>query len=360
MKTKITELFGIKHPIILAGMNWITEPGIVSAVSNAGGLGIFAMAHCNPDEVHKNIREIKKLTDKPFGVNQILNVPLARENIQAAIEEKVPVINYALGKPWFIADVHGYGGKVIGTIAKSIHAQQAEKLGVDAISVTGYEAAAHGMAATSLVLIPIVTGWAKVPLIAAGGFHNGRGLAAALMLGAEAISMGTRFVLTKDCIAHDNLKQICLKSSEEDTLYSDLFDGLPSRLLKTRPSEEYLKKNRTLPIAGAVAGAWEVKKMMNLPMSSFLRASLGMMKGEEKRSLFEQARFANAVKHFEAGIYKGDVEKGWVMAGQDVGAMRDLPSAREVVERTVAEAEALMAGAAARYDIHSDASSRIK
>jgi enoyl-[acyl-carrier protein] reductase II len=269
MKTRITELFGIKHPIMLAGMNWITEPGIVSAVCNAGGLGVFAMAHCNPDEVRQNIKKIRELTDKPFGVNQILNVPLAKENLQVAIEEKVPVINYALGKPWFIDQVHNYGGKVIGTIAKSKHAQQAEKLGVDAISITGYEAAAHGMAATSMVLIPIVTSWAKVPLIAAGGFFDGRGLTAALMLGADAISMGTRFMLTKECIAHENLKKFCLDSTEEDTLYSDVFDGLPSRVLKNKAAEAVVK-HRGFPIITALAGALKVKQMLNLPMGTFI------------------------------------------------------------------------------------------
>jgi enoyl-[acyl-carrier protein] reductase II len=350
MKTRITELFGIKHPIMLAGMNWITEPGIVSAVSNTGGLGVFAMAHCSPDEVRTNIRKIRELTDKPFGVNQILNAPLAKENLQVAIEENVPVINYALGKPWFIEQVHAYGGKVIGTIAKSKHAQQAEKLGVDAISITGYEAAAHGMAATSLVLIPIVTNWVKVPLIAAGGFFDGRGLAAALMLGADAVSMGTRFVLTQECIAHDNLKKLCLSSNEEDTLYSDVFDGLPSRVLKNKATEAMFKRGG-LPIFTAIAGAFQIKRAMNLSMGDFIRSSFGMMAGEDKRSIIEQARTANALFHFEKAIYQGDVENGWMMAGQDIGAIRDLPTCQEVIDRTVAEAEKLLAQAGTKYTI---------
>ena len=117
MKTRITERFGIKHPIVLAGMNWITEPKIVSSVSNSGGLGILAIAHLTPEEARKQIREIKELTDKPFGINQILVSPTAKENIEVAIEEKVPVLNYSLGKPGFIERVHEYGGKVIGTVA---------------------------------------------------------------------------------------------------------------------------------------------------------------------------------------------------------------------------------------------------
>jgi len=350
MKTRITELFGIKHPIMLAGMNWITEPKIVSAVCNAGGLGVFAMAHCSPDEARKNIREIRNLTDKPFGVNQILNVPLARENVEVAIEEKVPIINYALGKPWFIEQVHAYGGKVIGTIATAKHASRAAELGVDAISITGHEAAAHGLNATSLVLIPIVTSWSKVPLIAAGGFFDGRGLAAALMLGADAISMGTRFVLTKESIAHERLKQFCLNATEEDTLYSDVFDGLPSRVLKNKAAEAAVRK-RGFPIVNAVIGALNVKRMLKLSFWDFLRSSLGMMKAEEKRSLMDQARIANAVIHFEKAIYEGDVENGWMMAGQCCGAINDIPSCQEVIERTVAQAEEILANAGKKFAI---------
>ncbi|HPL97436.1 MAG TPA: nitronate monooxygenase, partial [Smithellaceae bacterium] len=144
LKTKMTRMFGIKHPIMLAGMNWITEPRLVSAVSNAGGLGLLAIARCNPKETRENIRQIRDMTDQPFGVNQILVGPGAKENIAVAIEEKVPIINYSLGKPWFVKDVHAYGGKVVGTIAIARHAARAVELGCDALVITGHEAAAHG------------------------------------------------------------------------------------------------------------------------------------------------------------------------------------------------------------------------
>src|SRR4030043_1389110 len=175
IKTRMTELFKIKHPIMLAGMNWITEPDLVAAVSNAGGLGVLATAATTPEETRKAIKQIRTLTDKPFGVNQILNGPGAKPNIDIAIEEKVPIINYSLGKPWFIEQVHAYGGKVLGTTAIARHAVRAAELGCDAIGITGQEAAAHGANASSMVLIPIVSSQIKVPLIAAGGFYNGRG-----------------------------------------------------------------------------------------------------------------------------------------------------------------------------------------
>ena len=180
--TRMTELFGIEHPIMLAGMNWITDANLVATVCNAGGLGIFATARCTPDEVRENIRAIRKLTTRPFGVNVILRAE-APEKLKVAIEEKVPIVNYTLGKPWFIDQVHAYGGKVMGTIAVARHAVRAAQLGCDLLVVTGHEAAAHGDVATSLVLVPLVASLVKVPLIAAGGFYDGRGLAAALKIG---------------------------------------------------------------------------------------------------------------------------------------------------------------------------------
>lgn len=340
IKTKLTELLGIKHPIILAGMNWITEPKLVAAISNAGGLGILAIARLNPEEVKEQIREIRELTDKPFGVNQVLRRETARENIEAVLEEKVPVINYSLGRPWFAEQVHGYGGKVIGTIAIARHALRAEQLGVDALIVTGHEAAAHGDKATSMVLIPIVASQVKIPVIAAGGFYDGRGLAAALALGAGAISMGTRFIATKECIVHDNFKKLILKASEQDTLYSDVFDGMPGRVLKSKGAEEMMKGG--FPLFEGIRSALEVKRIMNISLGKFISLSLGMMKGDEKLSLFQQARFAvGASRHLQA-INEGNEENGFMFAGQNVGGINDIPSCKELVERVVAEAEKVL------------------
>ena len=339
-RTAITELLGIKYPIMLAGMNWITEPKLVSAVCNAGGLGVLATGHFTPEKARENIREIKTLTDKPFGINQMLQVPLARENIEVAIEEKVPIINYSLGRPWFIEQVHEYGGKVIGTIAIARHAIRAEQLGVDAIVVTGHEAGAHGDKATSLILIPIVAHQVKVPLIAAGGFYDGRGLAAALVLGAGAISMGTRFMLSQESIVPGNFKKLCLKATEQDTLYSDVFDGMPGRVLKTKAAEVMMKGG--FPLVRAVTGAMETKRMLKLSLWDFIRSSLRMMKAEERLSLFMQARFAAGSIRSEKAVYDGDEEEGVLYAGQDCGGINDIPSCQEIIERIIVEAEEVL------------------
>ena len=335
-KTRMTELFGIRHPIMLAGMNWITEPGLVAAVCNAGGLGILAIARFAPDETRRNIREVRKLTDKPFGVNQALALPGARENVEVAIEEKVPIINYALGKPWFIDRVHAYGGKVMGTTATVRHAIRAEQLGCDAVIITGNEAAGHGTAATSLVLIPMVAGQVKVPLVAAGGFYNGRGLAAALALGADGISMGTRFSLTKESLVHDNFKQLCLKATEQDTLYSNAFDGMPGRVLKTRAAEKMMKGG--IQFREAIQGAGEIRKMLRLSYWQFIGLSLQMWRAEEGSPIWSQARQAVGMRRHLRAINDGDMEEGILFAGQDCGGIDDLPGVQELMDRIISEA----------------------
>jgi enoyl-[acyl-carrier protein] reductase II len=340
LKTRITEMLGIKHPIILAGMNWITTPKLVAAVCNAGGLGILATAASPPEETRKNIAELRKLTDKPFGINQILIGPRAKDNIAIAIEEKVPIINYSLGKPWFIDQVHAYGGKVVGTIAIARHAARAEQLGCDILIVTGHEAAAHGDAATSLVLIPLVAGMVKVPLIAAGGFYDGRGLAAALTLGADAISMGTRFIVTKESDVHDNFKKLIIKASEQDTLYSDVFDGMPGRVLKSPGAETIMKSG--LSLTQSMKSAMEVKRILKLPFSKFLALSWSMMQSEEGKNLLTQARQANGtIRHLKA-IREGDEKEGFLFAGQCSGGIQDMPTCQELVERVVAEGEKVL------------------
>lgn len=336
-KTRMTELFGIQHPIMLAGMNWITDINLVAAVSNAGGLGIFATARCTPDEVRESIREIRKKTNNPFGVNVVLRYDSA-DKIKAAIEERVPVLNYTLGKPWFVDQVHAYGGKVLGTTAVAKHAVKAAQLGCDAVVVTGHEAAAHGDKATSMVLIPVAASQVKVPVIAAGGVYDGRGLAAALALGAEGVSMGTRFMLTKECVLHDNFKKLCLAASEQDTLYDTKFDGMWGRALKSKGALEM--QNIRFGFLERLEAGLKIRKVLNLSWGNFMAMGIKTaMAGDDGLSLWSQASQAvGAVRHMKA-IYDGDMEKGFLFAGQNIGGINDIPSVAEVIPRIIAEAE---------------------
>jgi enoyl-[acyl-carrier protein] reductase II len=341
LTTRMTELFGIEHPIMLAGMNWITDPDLVAVVCNAGGLGVFATARCTPDEMRENLGMIRKLTTRPFGVNVILRAG-APEKIKVAIEEKVPIVNYTLGKPWFIDQVHAYGGKVIGTTALAKHAVAAAKLGCDAVIVTGHEAAAHGDKATSLVLIPIAASAVKVPIIAAGGFYDGRGLAAALSLGAEGISMGTRFMLTKECLLHENFKKLCLAATEQDTVYDTVFDGMLGRALKSKGTKAMQK--RGFPLVEAFKAAGQIRKVLKLTYPQFIAMSFKMMTaGEDSASLWAQARQGAGTVRAMKGIYEGDLEEGILYAGQAVGGINDIPTVKELIERVVAEAEQTLA-----------------
>jgi len=173
MKTRMTELFGIKYPIMLAGMSWVSIPEMVAAVSNAGGLGILATGPLGVKETRKSIHRIRELTDKPFGANATLLFPGAKENTKVLLEEEVPVINFSLGKgDWIAKAAHKYGGKVVATVVNERHGLAAQKQGADGLIATGYEAAAHGGDATSLVLVPSIVGCGEHPCNSRGWFRG--------------------------------------------------------------------------------------------------------------------------------------------------------------------------------------------
>jgi len=335
MKTRITELLGIKHPIMLAGMAFVSLPKLVAAVSNAGGMGMLNSVAYTPDQLKDAIRQVKSLTDKPFGVNATLIFPNAKENLEVALQEKVPIINFALGKgDWIIKAVHTYGGKVLATVAIEKHARRAEMDGVDALVVTGHEAAAHGAEVGTLVLIPSIARQSKLPIIAAGGFCDGRGLAAALVLGAEGISMGTRFMLTQECDMHPNAKELSLKATVEDTICSEKIDGLPGRWLKN-PAAIRMAEGR-LPLFQAFSSALRIKRMIDVP---FIKLFLG---GLRQRGVQDLARQALSLKGLQVAIDNGDLETGVLPMSQAIGLIKDIPTCKEVIERTVAEAQELV------------------
>jgi enoyl-[acyl-carrier protein] reductase II len=335
MKTRITELLGIKHPIMLAGMAFVSLPKLVAAVSNAGGIGMLNSVVYTPDQMKDVIKEVKSLTDKPFGVNATLIFPNAKENIEVALEEKIPIINFALGKgDWIIKAVHEYGGKVLATVAIEKHARRAEMDGADGLVVTGHEAAAHGADVGSLVLIPLIARQTKLPIIAAGGFCDGRGLAAALVLGAEGVSMGTRLMLTQECDMHQKSKELSLKATAEDTICSEKIDGLPGRWLKN-PAAIKMAGGRP-SLFQALSSGLRIKRMIDVP---FFKLFLG---GLKQRGFQDLARQALSLKGLKVAIDNGDLETGVLPMSQAIGLIKDIPTCKEVIERTVTEAENLL------------------
>jgi enoyl-[acyl-carrier protein] reductase II len=372
MKTRITELFGIKYPVILSGMSWISTPELVAAVSNAGGMGILATGTLSPDETAQFIHKVRNLTKKPFAANVTLYFPGSEKNLEVILSERVPVVNYSLGKGDRIArEVHAYGGKVVATVTTEKHALAAQRDGADALIVTGHEAAAHGGTATSLALVPAIADQVKIPIIAAGGFADGRGLAAALALGAEGIAMGTRFMNTVESPVHEEQKRMSIVKGVHDTVYTDRVDGMPARMMESRGARRLMNKPlnpfmalvKSAAITRELGLSWTtlMTGMMNTgrgktktadwdektPSGAASRgaikrrsASRSMVKAVSStyRTLVRLSRMAIGFGAFKAATMEGDNLKGVLPLGQITGIIHDTPTVARVVQRIVAEA----------------------
>ena len=334
MKTRITEMVGIKYPMMLSGMSWISTTKMVAAVSNAGGLGILATGPLNSAQTRVAISEIRKLTDKPFGANASLMFPGAAENAKVLLQEKVPVINFALGKgDWIVKEAHKYGGKVFATVVNIRHAKRAEDYGCDAVIATGQEAAAHGEDVTSLVLVPHLAENLKIPVIAAGGFADGRGLAAALALGAEGIAMGTRLMTTKESPLHDNYKKMTMEKEVYDTLFSKRFDGILCRVMKTDGAKKAMKRGLNLP--AAFFNSQEIARQIGVP---YFKLFIGVLLSGWSNAR-QLAFMANAFKAIKLATEDGDIQKGVLPVGQNQGLIHDEPTVAELFARMVVEAQ---------------------
>lgn len=335
MKTRITELLGIEHPILLPGMSWISKPLLVAAVSDAGGLGLLATGPLTADETRASIDEIRARTDRPFGVGVTLMMPGAIENAKVALEAQVPVVNFQLGRgEWLIEGVHRYGGHAIPTVTSVRHAVSAERAGADALLVTGNEAAAHGGDVNSLVLIQAVSRAVKIPIVAAGGFADGRGLLAARALGADAVAMGTRFAATRESALHDGMKKVITEKGADETLRTKNFDGMWARLMRTPTSERVTAK--PMGFVESSVRALRAARGMGMPMRPIVER---LWKDPERVKLLSY--FGAAMPYVDAATKEGDVERGVQFIGQAQGLVDDVPSAEELIERIVAEAHAL-------------------
>lgn len=240
MKTRLCELLGIEYPIIQGGMAWVATAELAAAVSNGGGLGLIAAGGAPADVVREQIKKARELTDKPFGVNVMLMSPFADEVMQVVIEEKPAVVATGAGNPAkYIPALKEAGIKVLPVIPSVALAKKMEKSGADAIIAEGTEAGGHIGELTTMVLIPQVVDAVSVPVIAAGGIADSRGAVAAFALGADGIQVGTRFICSTECIAHDNYKQAVLKAKDRDAVVTGRSTGAPVRALKNKLTREY-------------------------------------------------------------------------------------------------------------------------
>ena len=245
IKTSICELLGIKYPILQGGMAWVATAELAAAVSNAGGLGIIGAGNAPADYVQAEIRKVKKLTDKPFGVNLMLLSPFIDEVADIVCEESVPVITTGAGNPGkYIARFKNRGTKVIPVVSAVALAKKMEKEGADALIAEGTEAGGHIGELTTMVLVPQVIDAVSIPVIAAGGIADGRGLVSALALGAQGVQMGTVFVCTTECTVHDNYKQAIIKAGDRGTVVTGRPTGHPVRILKNKLAREFDKLDK--------------------------------------------------------------------------------------------------------------------
>ncbi len=305
MKTRITELLGIKYPIIQGAMAWVSFPPLVAAVSNAGGLGILGASFMRPDELRENIREVKVLTQKPFAVNFMPENPELEQLLDVIIEESVAIASYGKGDPRRIIErTKPHGILNLPTMGAVRHAVKAEENGADAVIVQGTEGGGHTGFVTSSILVPMVAERVRIPVVAAGGFGDGRGLVAALALGAEGISMGSRFIATQECPIPLQAKEWIVRSSEEDTVVTDNLTGIRCRVLKNKFAQSLLEmKKRNV-------SKWELMK--------------------------------HARGRFRKAFYEGDLEEGSLACGQVAGIINDIPTCEALIERIVEQAVDIM------------------
>jgi enoyl-[acyl-carrier protein] reductase II len=333
IQTRLTRLLGIEHPIVLPGMTYVAVPSLVGAVSKAGGLGILASGGLSTQECEQAITAIRAITDKPFAVGCSLALPGARECVDVALDARVPVLNISMGKgDWVIERAHAYGGKVIATVSNEKHARAAIESGVDGLIVTGHEAAAHGGSVTSMVLIPAVRDMCDLPIIAAGGVADGRGLAAALALGADAVAMGTRFASSIESPLHQATKQLVVSKAAEDTIYSKNFDTYPCRVMKTPGGRKYTARPLSPPVAlsRSLQAAWELDRpMMDLARDAMQQGAMQAVR---------TAYFGAATLAMRKAMHDADHDEGVQLIGQSQGLVHDVASVEEIMRRVLTQA----------------------
>lgn len=347
LRTALTDLVGIEHPIVQTGMGWVAGPSLVSATSNAGGLGILASATMTYAELEAAIAKTKAQTDRPFGVNIRADATDAGERIDLLIREKVAVASFALApKKDLIAKLKDAGVVVIPSIGAAKHAVKVASWGADAVIVQGGEGGGHTGPVATTLLLPSVLDAVDIPVVAAGGFYDGRGLAAALAYGAAGVAMGTRFLLTQDSSVPDAVKQEYLKRHLQDTVVSLKVDGMPHRVLNTELVDRLEHSGNWRGLVAAASNATKFKKMTGMKWSTLVRDGLAMRKTKDL-SWSQVIMAANTPMLLRAGLVEGNTQAGVLAAGQVTGIIDDLPSCKELIERIVDEAEARLDALAA-------------
>ncbi|MFD3585137.1 NAD(P)H-dependent flavin oxidoreductase [Streptomyces sp. NPDC058683] len=344
METALTRLVGVRYPIVQTGMGWVAGPRLVSATANAGALGILASATMTLDQLRAAIAEVRCRTDAPFGVNLRADAADAGDRVRLIVDGGVRVASFALApSPELITELKGAGVVVIPSVGARRHAEKVAAWGADAVIVQGGEGGGHtGEVATS-VLLPQVVDAVRIPVVAAGGFFDGRGLVAALAYGAAGVAMGTRFLLTSDSTVPNAVKARYLAATVKDVTVTRAVDGLPHRMLRTPLVDSLENTGRTRRLLRAVRHAAAFRRLSGLTWRQMVRDGLALRHGKDL-SWSQVLLAANTPMLLRSAMVDGRTDLGVMASGQVAGLIDDLPSCAELIARVMKEADEVVRG----------------
>ena len=342
LNTALCDLVGVEFPIVQTGMGWVASAGLVAGTANAGGLGIIASATMDLPELADAIARTRERTDRPFGVNLRSDAPDVMQRAELMVREGVKVASFALApSEALMKQLKDAGLVCIPSIGARRHAEKVAAWGADAVIVQGGEAGGHTGSVPTTVLLPQVVDAVDIPVIAAGGFFDGRGLVAALAYGAAGIAMGTRFLLTSDSPVPDAIKQIYLNGEVTDTVVTTRVDGHPHRVLRTAFVERLVNTSAIAGLPRAIANAIRFQRMLGTPWRDLLREARSM-KRSQQLSYSQVLMAANAPMLLKASMVDGNTDAGVMAGGQVTGLIEDLPSCKELIDRIVREADRVL------------------
>jgi NAD(P)H-dependent flavin oxidoreductase YrpB (nitropropane dioxygenase family) len=338
LHTALCDLVGVQYPIVQTGMGWVASARLTAGTANAGGLGIIASATLDFKELADAIARVKDRTDKPFGVNLRSDAPDVFERAELMVKEGVKVASFALApNEALMKRLKDAGLICIPSIGAARHAEKVAAWGADCVIVQGAEAGGHTGAVATTVLLPQVVDAVDIPVVAAGGFFDGRGLVAALSYGAAGIAMGTRFLMTRDSPVPDHIKEFYLKTPVTGTVVTTQVDGQPNRVLRTPFIDRLEGTNLLTSLPRAVSNAFRFRKLLGSSWGDYLREGLAM-KRSGGLSWSQMVMAANAPMLFKASMVDGSVESGVMAGGQVSGLIDEIPSCDELVGRIVEDA----------------------
>jgi nitronate monooxygenase len=343
LDTRLCSLLGIRYPIIQTGMGWVAQPRLVAATCNAGAIGFLAAATIPPPEVDAAIARVQEMTQRPFGVNFLMEAPGAERVVDAIIRRGVPVASFGRGpRPDFVDRLKSAGVLCVTTVGAVRHAQKAVQLGADVLIAQGGEGGGHTGSVPSSILLPQIADAVDVAVVGAGGFRDGRGLVAALAFGATGVAMGTRFLLTAESPVAEQTKQRYLDASVTDTVVTTAVDGLPQRLIRNEVVADLESRGPVRRYLLAARSALAYRAMTGASVRELLASGLSLQR-TEKLSRTQVLMAANAPILVRTALIEGRPSEGVIPTGQVAGLIDDLPTCAELLERIMGEAEATLA-----------------